>query len=213
MLALSVRSLYETAADPDSIELLVAHDPDDPETGRAAAELGAVSIWQAPRRYGYAGSANYWAALLQMAQGEWCLPTWSDDAIMITRGWDTLLRSQPPGTIAYVDGNYPGETCFPAVHTDALEAIGRLCPLPAIDTWFWHVGRAAHALVHPGIYVQQNRADLNGMNDDETHREGGGAWVAQNYGHGQPFYREPYLTWRAEDAERLRAYRDVSVST
>ena len=199
----SVASLRRTAARPELIELLVAYDPDDPATGRAARELGADLAWQAPERYGYAGSARYWAALLELAAGEWCLPTWSDDAVMTTDGWDDLLRAQPPGTIAYLDGNYPGLTCFPAVHMDALAAVGRLCPLPAIDTWFEDIGRAAGVLVHPGIFVRQDRADLNGLNNDLTHAEGGDAWRRSNCG-GMAYYSEPYGTWREEDTAALR---------
>jgi hypothetical protein len=206
LLAASVTSLRTTAARPELLELLVAYDPDDPETGRAAAGLGAALAWEAPRRYGYAGSAHYWAALLEQARGWWCLPTWSDDAVMITDGWDDLLRGCPPGTIAYTDG-YPGLTCFPAVHMDALAALGRLCPLPAIDTWFEDIGRAAGILVQPGISVRQDRPDINGRNDDATHREGGGAWRAGGCG-GMAYYTEPYSTWRTQDAARLRELRE-----
>jgi hypothetical protein len=197
-------SLRKRASHPSLVEILVAHDPDDQETARVARDLGAAVVWEAPERYGYAGSARYWAALLERASGEWCWPTWSDDAVMVTPGWDDIVRAQPPGSVIYVDGNYPGLTCFPVVHADALAAVGRLCPLPAIDTWFEHIGRAAGVLVQPGIYVQQDRPDLNGLNDDQTHREGGGSWRAVNEGLGQPFYREPYVSWRAEDTARLR---------
>jgi hypothetical protein len=207
-LAASVRSLRDTAAHPGLLEILVAHDPDDPATAEAARELGADVIWRAPERYGYARSAQYIAVLLERSAGEWVLPTWSDDAIMRTPGWDDLLRAQPAGSIAYLDGNYPGLTCFPAVHADALAAIGRLTPLPAIDTWFEEAGRAAGVLVKPGIYVHQDRPDITGCAPDQTHAEGGGAWRAGAGGTAdQAYYREPYTAWRAEDAEALRRHR------
>jgi len=199
----SVQSLRETAADVNLLEILVAYDPDDPETARTAQSLHVNVTWEAPERYGYAGSANYWAALLGYARGEWALPTWSDDAVMCTQGWDDLIRAQPWGTIGYLDGNYPGLTCFPSVHMDALAALGRLCPLPAIDTWLEYAGRDAGILTHPGIFVRQDRADINGLNDDLTHKEGGDAWRASNCG-GMAFYAEPYSSWRAEDTATLR---------
>lgn len=208
-LASSVASLRDLAASPLLVEVLVAHDPDDPQTGEAARALHADVVWQAPERYGYAGSARYWAALLEMASGEWCLPTWSDDAVMTTPGWDDLLRAQPAGSIAYLDGNYPGLTCYPAVHMDALAAVGRLCPVPAIDTWFEEIGREAGVLVNPGIYVRQDRADINGRNADQTSAEGGAAWRAGGHG-GMVYYNEPHPSWRAEDAAALRRLREES---
>lgn len=210
-LAASVRSLRDTANHPELLEILVAHDPDDPGTGHASAlDLCADVVWEAPERYGYARSAHYWAELMNRSTGEWIMATWSDDAIMKTRGWDDMIRAQPPGSIAFLDGNFPGLTCFPVVHADALGAIGRLAPLPALDTWFEYVGRDSKMLVHPGIYVHQDRPDLTGCESDRTHREGGGAWRAGAGGTvNQPFYHQPYVTWRAQDTDAVRLLRDL----
>lgn len=206
-LTASMQSLLNTAKRPDLIEFLVAHDPDDPATVVAAFGMNADVIWEAPERYGYARSAHYWAALLEKSTGEWVLPTWSDDALMKTGGWDDLLRAQIPGSVAFLDGNYPGLTCFPAVHADALSAIGRLAPLPALDTWFEDAARDAGVLVHPGIYVHQDRPDITGCPPDATYNEGGGAWRAAA-GHVS-FYAEPYATWRAEDSAAMRRLWDL----
>jgi hypothetical protein len=203
MLTASVTSLRETASHPELLEVLVAYDPDDPDTGRAAEDLAADAVWEAPERYGFAGQSRYYAALIGQCRGEWIFPTWSDDAVMCTPGWDDLLRAQPPDSVIFVEGNWPGGTCFPAVHRNTLAAVGRLCPLPALDTWFEDIGRAAGVLVTPGIYVRQDRADLNGLNNDQTHREGGGAWRALHNGCDQAYYREPYVTFRAEDTAAL----------
>ena len=208
-LAASIRSLRETAKHPDMLEILVAYDPDNPGTGHAARDLGADVIWEAPERYGYARSAHYWAELLNRSTGEWTLPTWSDDAKMVTPGWDDKLRAQPAGSVAYLDGNYPGLTCFPAVHADALCAVGRLAPLPALDTWWEYAGRDAGVLVHPDIYVLQDRPDTTGCEPDQTYMEGGGAWRAQS-GYVS-FYTEPYPTWRAEDSNALAYTRRFEV--
>jgi predicted O-methyltransferase YrrM len=129
---------------------------------------------------------------------------------MKTPGWDDMLRAQPPGSVAFLDGNYPGLTCFPAVHADALGAIGRLAPLPALDTWFEYAGRNAGVLVHPGIYVHQDRPDLTGCEPDQTHIEGGGAWRAGAGGTiQQEFYQPLYTMWRVEDTAALRRHRDL----
>lgn len=207
-LTASIASLRDTAKHPELIEILVAHDPDDLDTAAVAFQSHADVIWRAPERYGYARSAHYWAELVSQSTGEWVLPTWSDDATMITPGWDDLLRAQPSGTIAYLDGNYPGLTCFPAVHGDALGAVGRVAPLPALDTWWEYAGRDAGVLVNPGIYVHQDRPDITGCPPDRTYAEGGGAWRAGPGGTPyQAFYQNPYQTWRQQDTEALKWHR------
>ena len=200
MLTASIRSLRDTATHPDLLEILVAHDPDDQATGDTARMLGADMVWQAPERYGYAGQSRYLVVLLSAARGEWCLPTWGDDGIMQTSGWDETIRAQKPGSVIWVDGNFPGLTCFPIVHMDVFRTLGRFCPLPAHDSWYEYVARDAGILVRPDpiIYVFQDRFDLTGRNNDQTFQEG-------RAGHrSAEFFSEPYLTWRAEDASRLR---------
>jgi len=207
-LTASLKSLLGTAKHPDLIEVLVAFDRDDLDTAAAAFQMNADVIWQAPERYGYARSAHYWAELANRTTGEWVLPTWSDDATMQTEGWDDLLRAQRPGTVAYLDGNYPGLTCFPAVHADALGAVGRMCPLPALDTWWEYAARDAGVLVHPGIYVHQDRPDITGCPPDRTYAEGGGAWRAGPGGTPyQAFYQQPYRDWREQDTAALKWHR------
>ncbi len=207
-LTASITSLRDTAKHPELIEILVGYDPDDLDTAATAFQLHADVIWRAPERYGYARSAHYWAELVNRTTGEWVLPTWSDDATMITPGWDDLLRAQPAGTVAYLDGNYPGLTCFPAVHADALGAVGRLAPLPALDTWWEYAARDAGVLVKPYIYVHQDRPDITGAPPDRTYAEGGGAWRAGPGGTPyQAFYQNPYHTWRQQDTAALKWHR------
>jgi hypothetical protein len=208
MLILAVKSLRNTAAHPELLEILIAYDPDDIATRSAADALSADVSWEAPERYGYAHFSRYCAELLGWATGEWLLPAWTDDVIMQVKGWDDLLRAQPAGSIAAFEDNYAGpETCFLAVHADALAAIGRLSPLPSLDTWFEYAGRDAGVLVHPGITVFHDRPDITGCAPDTTYAEGGGAWRAGGSG-GDLFHHEPYLTWRAEDAAALRRLRE-----
>ena len=201
MLADSIRSLRDKAARPELLEFLVAYDQDDPDTAAAAEALGVDVIWQAPERYGYAESARYYAALLERASGEWAVPTWGDDGLMRTQGWDDMVRATPAGSVIYVDGNFPGLTCYPIVHMDVFAALGRLCPLPALDTWYEYVGRDAGILAKPPIYVHQDRFDLTGNNLDETYREGRSGYRREE------FFSQEYARRRDQDADRLRYNR------
>src|SRR5690606_8725158 len=85
----SVASLRELADDPARIEVLVAVDPDDPDTAQAARDCEAEA-WRAPERFGYARLHEYVNALAHQAGGDWML-LWNDDARMRTRGWDSRI--------------------------------------------------------------------------------------------------------------------------
>ncbi len=201
MLAASVASLREHASRPDLLELLVAHDPDDPQTGDHARELGAELVWQAPQRYGYAHSARYYAALIGHARGEWCLPSWGDDGLMLTDGWDDIVRVQPVPSVLYTTGgDRRGNNCFPVVHMDVFEATGRFCDLPAIDTWYDDVGKLAGIWrgPDPPIVLMQDRYDITGRNRDQTYLEGRSGYRAADY------YSPQWTAWRGQDAHAVR---------
>jgi glycosyltransferase involved in cell wall biosynthesis len=205
MLTASIASLREQAAHPELLEVLVAHDPDDPETAQTAKVLGADVIWEAPERYGYPGLAHYYTGLLDQVTGEWVLPTWGDDGLMQTRGWDDIVRAQLSCSVIYPEDNFPGWVCFPIVHMDVFYVLGRFCPLPATDSWYELVAREAGIAVtpEPGITVLQDRFDLTGHNDDQTYQESRSGYRPTE------FFSEPYVTWRAEDAAALRNYHQV----
>jgi hypothetical protein len=201
MLAASVASLRERAARPELLEILVAHDPDDQQTAQTARALDADVVWAAPERYGYAGLAHYYAGLLDQATGEWCLPTWGDDGLMQTQDWDSIVRAQPACSVIFPGDNHPNWVCFPIVHMDVFCVLGRLCPLPATDSWYEYVARDAGIAVGvPEIFVLQDRFDLTGHNNDETYQE------SRSGIRGAEFWSEPYVSWRAQDAAALRAH-------
>lgn len=201
MLTDSIASLRRTAKHPELLEILVAYDPDDTETADAAEALGVDVVWRAPERFGYAESARYYAALLEQATGEWSVPTWGDDGLMRTDGWDDMVRATPAGSVIYVEGNVPGMTCYPIVHMDVFATLGRFCPLPALDTWYEYVARDAGILAKPPIYVHQDRFDLTGNNDDETYQEG-----RSGYRIGE-FFSADFARLRSRDASRIQHSR------
>lgn len=208
MLAASIGSLRAHASRPELLEILVAHDPDDLQTAQTASELGIDVIWQAPQRYGYPGLAHYYAGLVNQVTGEWCLPTWGDDALMQTADWDEIVRAQPAGSIVIPRDNHPDWVCFPIVHMDVFCVLGRFCPLPATDTWYDYVARDAGIRVDvPEIFVLQDRFDLTGNNNDVTYQESRSGYRSAE------FYTEPCTSWRAQDTETLRAYAGNSRGT
>jgi hypothetical protein len=191
----SIASLRDTATRPDLIEVLVAYDPDDPETRTTADVIGADVIWESPERYGHAGCAHYYAALLDRCHGEWMNP-WNDDAFMKTEGWDDIVRAHPP-SVLYVNGNAGDCNCFPFVHLDLFHTLGRFTDHPAIDTWYDEVGLQAACWWRTPIYVFQDRPDLSPCEPDETYLEG------REGSRSAEFFRSPYTELRAEDVDTL----------
>ncbi len=195
MLTRSVASLRGHAIRPDLIEVLVAYDPDDPETKATAASIDADVIWEAPERYGHPGCAYYFAALLERSHGEWMCP-WNDDAFMRTAGWDELVRSAEAEILHNEDNS--GSGCFPFVHVGVFDIIGRFTSHPAIDTWYTDIGWGAGICKRIPILVHQERPDLGTADPDATWLEGRVAPVAD-------YFRSPCTDWRNEDIAMLAA--------
>lgn len=201
MLTASIGSLRATAARPDLLEVLVAHDPDDPGTAETARQLDADLIWQAPQRFGYADSARYYAALIEHVRGQWVLPSWGDDGLMLTDGWDDIVRAQPVPSVLYTTGgDRRGNNCFPVVHMDVFAALGRFTDLPAIDTWYDDVGKLAGIwrAPDPPIVLMQDRFDITGRNRDDTYLQGRSGY------RGADYYSPRWTRWRDEDGHTLR---------
>lgn len=182
MLAKSLHSLDDHLSGSISdVEILVAYDPDDLETVFAVnhSNFPNAHTWRSPGRYGYGGIANYYVPLLEMASGEWVL-LWGDDAMMQTRGWDQIVRESPP-SVLYTKGGFKEMNCFPIVHMDIFEAIGRFTGLPAVDTWYDEVGRWSGRWTETEIEILQDRPDLTGKTPDATYAEGRSGYRTNEY--------------------------------
>lgn len=129
----SAKSLRSTAR--GEFELLVAADDDDPVTIETAAEAADTTV--VLPRAGYARLHVYYQALADIAAGDWLL-VWNDDCIMLTPGWDVIIRALPPEVlVADVQSPHSPLCCLPAVRRSAVEAIGTFSSdNPHIDT-FW----------------------------------------------------------------------------
>lgn len=192
----AINSLRDTALHPELIEFLVAYDPDDPDTGVAAAELGVVHTWVAPQRLGWGGNHIYFGHLVEMTSGEWICP-WGDDGEMLTSGWDGIVRRYNPGVL-YCHGGLAEHNVFPFIHRKLYEIMGTYLPSPHGDSWWTDVARMADCLYDTDIRIVEHRPDTTGCAADRTYVEGrSGYESAKYYSHGQQLER-------AEDARRIR---------
>ena len=201
LLPKAFNTLQELADNPDLVEYGVAHDPDDPDTGDVARSYGAW-VYVSPTRLGWAGNKTYFAKLFERSVGEWMVP-WGDDGLMLTPGWDTLIRNSPRGVL-HLQGGVAGHNVFPAVHRDVLKAIGEHCPSPHQDTWLTEVAEEAGVLHSVDIRILEDRFDVTGNNRDKTWEEGSiHAYRSSEY------YTPVMAAHRSRHAVKVREALDV----
>jgi glycosyltransferase involved in cell wall biosynthesis len=196
-LAESVASLRELADDPARIEVLVAVDPDDPDTAQAARDCEAEA-WRAPERFGYARLHEYVNALAHQAGGDWML-LWNDDARMRTRGWDSRILEAPPGVLWPNANGYTVENTFPIVHRKVVERIGHVSLSPHYDSWLHAVAEQAGIHHRIAVEVFHDRFDFTGGHDDQTWRE------TRAQQRTAEFHSPPMVAARRRDAHLLRS--------
>jgi len=175
-LAAGTRELLRLASDPGRVEILVAADPDEDSAGW---DLPAQArVWTAPERYGYARLHEYVSRLAAMASGAWLL-NWNDDARMLTPGWDAIIRAQEPAVLWLSANHNPGACMFPAWPAAWSRALGRVSPVPHVDTYLQWLGQELGLLRKIPVRVLHDRADLTGNHDDATYAQGRGLLGAE----------------------------------
>jgi hypothetical protein len=193
----AIRSLKEKAASPDSVEILVRLDDDDPAFHIPIIPLPMVgtSLIMGPRLRGYADIYVFLNELAEKASGDWLMP-FNDDAEMLTEGWDEIISKHADPAIPSVatlqqdpPHDYP---CFPVVSRAFYRAVGSIARHVAYDTWILFVARDFCQTVELPVYVEHR------MLEDLTHREAG----AGPSGYG---LNEAMRTMMAPDRERLSA--------
>lgn len=151
----AVDNLRRFAADASLLEIMVAADPDDPDTIAAAQDLG-LTLHVAPKRYGYQGLHHYYNYLASVATGEW-LMIWNDDCKILTPGWDDVIRRMPPG-ILHPDIDYqPDMNSFPIVPAEWARLLGHLTVTEGVDLWIHDVGRMTGTMRRIPVKVHHGR--------------------------------------------------------
>ena len=133
-------SIRSTAADPDSLEVLVAIDFDDHSISGKVEEFCSrfpfLRFVTGARQDNF--SAGYYNVLARMSRGRF-VQAMNDDVRFLTAHWDTLGAKAmeeyadrfPMDRIAYgkcEDGLGTGYACFPTLTREAINALG----------WFFH---------------------------------------------------------------------------
>lgn len=178
-LAESIASLRDLADRPGRMDVLVAADPDDPDTVAAAGSCRAT-VWIAPQRFGYANLHQYVNALAETASAEWLL-LWNDDARMLTTGWDVRVAEAPVGVLWPRHNGSPFLNVFPVVHRRVIDALGRFSLSPHCDSWIQDVAQAAGIHHQVDVEILHDRFDLTGGHDDHTYQEAKAGYQTADY--------------------------------
>jgi hypothetical protein len=161
----SVMSLVDNAAHPETVEILVAIDPDD---AWPPWDIPGMRVWTAPERYGYRRLEEYYNALAEQATGDW-LFLWNDDAVMRTSAWDNVIAGHKPALLwPSVLNGYPHCNAFPIWPRVWTQVLGHVSLGAYSDSWMQWVGEQLDVEVPTPLLLEHRTPD------DLTFREGSG---------------------------------------
>jgi hypothetical protein len=166
LLTYSLHSLLDNADEPKQIEILLAVDPDAPLDPYF---WPGTRVWTAPERYGSPRMQEYYNHLATLAQGP-RLMIWNDDATVLTKGWDSIVRAAPPGACLWLDHADTGPAhcnMFPIWPRSWTDCLGHIAAgSPRVDTWIQEVAEIMGRQVKVPIQIRHVSPD------DQTWREG-----------------------------------------
>ena len=174
----SLESLISKATDPENVELLLGIDDDD----EGAREYIEQEIAPMLREYRVESRANifkplgyenlhvYVNTLAGNASGDW-LFFWNDDGIMVTDGWDDVIRSYTGQfKLLAPRDNHDGHpyAIFPIVPRDWFTLVDHLSQNAQNDAWLSHIAYMLDIFERIDVEFIHDRADITGNNDDPT---------------------------------------------
>ena len=211
----SLQSLYDQAAHPENIELMLAMDTDDQETIDWVKDnvlpdleqrgVDATLVTFTPM--GYINLHQYVNALGQLANGRW-LMFWNDDAVMQTKSWDLELIKHD-GTFAVL--RMPTHNChpyaiFPIIPRDWYYLLGHLSNHQLTDATISQIAYTLDIMVNIPVDVLHDRHDLTGNNNDEIYQNR--PMLEGNHNHPADFNHINFRQKRLDDANRIAWYLD-----
>jgi hypothetical protein len=176
----SLDSLVSLAADPSSIEIMFGIDEDDTQVidyvkTEIAPILQAAGIEARANVFkplGYENLHTYVNTLAGNCSGEW-LFFWNDDAVMVTKDWDTVVNSYTGQfKLLAPRDNHNGHpyAILPIVPRDWYILVGHLSQNAQNDAWLSHIAYMLDIFERIDVEFIHDRADLTGNNDDATFR-------------------------------------------
>ena len=174
----SVKGLVEKSSNPKKLEILFGIDEDDEDLEDFIKndlapffnEHGVEARASVFKPLGYENLHIYVNTLAGAATGEW-LFFWNDDCVMVTEGWDDVIRSYD-GQFKLLGpkDNHEGHpyAILPIVPKDWFILMGHLSQNAQNDAWLSHIAYMLDIFERIDFEFIHDRADITGNNDDDT---------------------------------------------
>lgn len=206
----ALKSVVEAAARPDLLEVMLAFDDDDqgsigyfteniaPWLSTTGAEFKALEY----PRFGYNRLHLYINSLVENSSAPWIL-FWNDDAVMKTQGWDDVIRQyQDKFLLLRAETNHEHPyAIFPIFPREWAEVCGHVSEHPLNDAWLSQVGYLLDIVEDVPIFIEHERHDLTGKNQDATYQER--QILEGNPSNPLDFLHMSYRQKRIEDGAKL----------
>ena len=213
----SVKSLYDHAADPKSIKLLLAFDQDDsvgleyfntdlkPWLDLIGAEYLALNFVP----LGYIRLNEYVNFLAKHVDARWYL-VWNDDAVMTTPHWDNVIRQyNDQFALLRAETNHEHPyAIFPILPKKWLELTGHISPHQLNDAWTSQVAWMLDVVITIPVMIEHQRFDLTGKNGDNVFMNR--PMLEGNPGHPRDFNHMSWRMRRQDDANKIAHYLEKS---
>lgn len=179
-LSRSVLGLVDLANNLDQIQFLFGFDNDDtigvehfenhlqPILDEKGVNYTAMSF----EPMGYGRLNEYVNTLARNSSADWMF-FWNDDAIMETKGWDTVIAKHTGEfklLAVHTHHDHP-YSIFPIVPRAWLDTLGHLSPHQLNDAWLSQQAYCLDIWERIEVDVVHDRFDLTGNNQDETFKE------------------------------------------
>ena len=217
----SVQSLYDNAADPKSIYLMLGFDQDDavgtdyfytslkPWLDSIKANYTAMKF----EPMGYIRLNEYVNAMARMVKSRWYI-IWNDDAVMQTPAWDSEIMKHEGEfkLLAFCTHNLHPYSIFPIVPRKWLELLGYLCPHQISDAWLSQQAYILDVFERIPVDVAHERYDLTGKNQDATFNNR--PMLEGNPKDPRDFLYTDVIELRYSDCRKIAAYMEsIGMST
>lgn len=173
----SLRTLIDRADSPERIEILLAFDDDDTDTIDYCQDVIQPYLESKNCKYtvikfkrlGYLRLNEYLNHLTSFSHGAWFL-FWNDDAIMTTESWDRVIRNHfHEFALLRAETNHEHPyAIFPILPRQWVEITGHISPHQINDAWTSQIGWMLDIVKTVPIYIEHQRYDLTGKNNDEV---------------------------------------------
>lgn len=209
----SVMSLINRVNSIDHIQLLLAFDDDDtvglthwekelrPMLDQRGIHYTAMSF----EPLGYIRLNEYVSELARNSNAAWIM-FWNDDAVMESHNWDQEIlkyQGQFRCLAVHTHREHP-YSIFPIVPRAWLDVFGYMSPHQLSDAWISQVSYMLDIWQRIDVWVEHDRADLTGNNDDDTYRNR--PQLENRPGDPEDFHSDKWHRRRVEDTEKLAQY-------